>query len=385
MARGTMRRTADGQRTGTGGRARSGRRAAIGLAAALCLGTVDAGAPAAAQSLHVQRVDIIDPNGFEKPLVASTILVPMGWRSAGGVVWNPNTPCGGAGYNFDWQAGAPDGSSGVQILPMRQWMWDSAGYSAMSSCPSARIRRVADFLAALVQEIRPGARILDFRPRPDISKDYEQLNQTTPMPMGEIRSWVEAGEVLIAYGQNGVDMRESVSALVLFSLNRMQGMAGMPGMDFYSGVSFPAFASRAPNGQLDFRMTEMIRKSITPAPEWSARIAEHHRKIAGINAKGAQDRSRIIAQTGEDIRQMQAESWRRQQDSSDRIARETSEAIRGVETYADPNSATGTVELDNTYNQAWRLNDGTYVLTDDASFNPNATFGMDGTQLGVAQ
>ncbi|MGB5493945.1 MAG: hypothetical protein WBM97_05655 [Sedimenticolaceae bacterium] len=57
---------------------------------------------------------------------------------------------------------------------------------------------------------------------------------------------------------------------------------------------------------------------------------------------------------------MQADTWRLYNESSDYLARERSEAIRGVETYNDPYYGRN-VELDNTYNNAWQLNDGTYI------------------------
>ena len=54
---------------------------------------------------------------------------------------------------------------------------------------------------------------------------------------------------------------------------------------------------------------------------------------------------------------------------------EFSETIRGTETYNDDNAAGGQVELSNLYDNAWRLNDGTYVLSDDANFEPYRDLG----------
>jgi len=159
---------------------------------------------------------------------------------------------------------------------------------------------------------------------------------------------------------------------------------GMAGTEFLTGASLPGFAMRAPSGELDFEFTEMLRKTIRPEPEWSRRISQHNAKIAQTNIQGARERSKIIAQTGEEIRQMQADSWRQQSDSFDRMSRESSEAIRGVETYNDPYYG-GTVELDNTYENAWQLNDGTYVLTDDAMFKPFRDLGVDGQRLEATQ
>ena len=67
------------------------------------------------------------------------------------------------------------------------------------------------------------------------------------------------------------------------------------------------------------------------------------------------------------------------------MQRETSEAIRGVETYDDPMSSTGTVELDHTYDHAYRLDSGDYVLTNDHSFNPYEQFGQGAEELTPTQ
>lgn len=335
-------------------------------------------------AVRLRRVEIMDPNGFEKPMVASTVLVPDGWRTQGGVVWGGQTQCGGSGYNIDFQAVSPDGQSAVHIFPMEHWQWSSTGAATVPGCPSQPISSVRDYLQALVGQARPGAQIVEYKPRPDIEQQFSQLNRSTPMPLGEMRVWVEAGEVLIAYRNDGVDSRETVAAAVTFSLMHTNAMSGMPASDYLSASSFPGFAMRAPDGRLDLKLAETIRKSGHANPEWSARIAQHNATINAINIKGARERSRIISQTGEEIRQMQADSWKQYNDTSDRLAREQSETIRGVETYNDPYYG-GTVELDNTYDNAWQLDDGSYVLTDDPGFNPYRVLGQDGRRLEVTQ
>lgn len=336
-------------------------------------------------AVRVQRVEIMDRNGFEKPMVASTVLIPAGWSHEGGIVWGGGDPnCNNAGYNVVFQASSPDGLSGVQIIPQEQWQWSNMNSGQQQGCPTRQISSVRQHIEYIVGNGRQGARVLDYRQRPDIEKQYAQFNQVTPMSGSESRSWVEAGEALIAYQLNGVDIRETVAVAVLFNQLRMQGLAGMPEMQYISGIALPGFAMRAPNGQLDFTLSEMIRKSGRPAPEWSARIAQHNAKIAKTNLDGARKRSQIISQTNEEIRQMQMDSWRKQNESSDYIQRETTEAIRGVETYNDPYYG-GTVELDNTYDNAWQLDDGSYVLSNDAFFDPYKDLGVNATKLEVTQ
>lgn len=71
--------------------------------------------------------------------------------------------------------------------------------------------------------------------------------------------------------------------------------------------------------------------------------------------------------------------WRAQSDA--RRQREFGEAISGVETYDDPNAAGGQAQLSSLYNHAWRLNDGSYVLSNDANFEPFRDLGVEGRQL----
>ena len=107
-------------------------------------------------------------------------------------------------------------------------------------------------------------------------------------------------------------------------------------------------------------------------------------KISQTNLKGARDRSEIIAQTNSEILDIQMQTWRSGNESSDRMQRESTEAIMGVETYNDPYYG-GTVQLDHTYDNAWQLNDGSYVLTNDAMFEPYRDLGVDGQRLEAAQ
>lgn len=351
----------------------------ITLLALVCPASLAVGAPPPAGAYRLQRVEIMDRQGFGQPMVAATALIPVGWKAQGGVVWTPQVTCG-LGFNFDWQASSADGVSAISFMPADRWESNNFGSASTTGCPVAAITSIQQYLQAFVEQYRAGARILDFRPRPDIARQFEHLNSVTPMASGELRSWVESGEVLIGYNTQGVEMRELISATTAFNYSRFDGGVGGSPLESLSGASFTNYSMRAPDGQLDFQLAEALRKAARPAPQWQAQINAHTAKISSINRKGAMDRAAITARTNEEIRQMQTDSWKRYNESSDRMQREATEAIRGVETYNDPYNG-GTVELDNTYEQAWQLDDGTFVLTDDASFEPYRVFGQDGRQL----
>ena len=341
-------------------------------------------------AVRVKRVKIMDEHGFEKPMVATTLMIPADWSYEGGIVWGgQGAPCG-VNYNVTFEAKSPDGKSGVAIIPQETWYWSSMGAN-QQNCAYIKITSVQEYLQNIIVRARPGARILDFRRRPDIEKEYAQINQQSDMYGLHSRSWIESGEALIGYQEDGVDMRETIVSAVMLFQYVSDSMNGVPGFQNINGASLPGFAMRAPNGQLDFTLAEAIRKSPVNNPAWDAKIAQFNANIARINAKGARDRaqtaadtSRMIAKTGDEIREMQMDSWKRQQDSSDYIQRESSEALRGVETYNDPYYG-GTVELDNTYNDAWQLDDGSYVLSNDALFDPNVDLGVNAQKLEVTK
>lgn len=336
---------------------------------------------AAPGAIRLQVAPVMDSTGFKQPMVAVVALIPAGWRTRGGVVWNAQGTCG-TGYKFNWQASSPDGAMSAAVFPSMQWSFSNFPSQGILGCATLRISNIRQYLQFVVQRGRQGARILDFRRRPDIEKTYQHLNKVTPMPMGEMRNWVEAGEVLIGYKAQGREMRETIAALVSFNLSRMRGAYPNQVMETLIGVAETGYAFRAPHGHLDMRLAETIRSSFKANPKWMALINQHNAKITRNNIAHARKRAQMTAKTYDEIRRMNQDSYEYRNRVRDRSHRLFTEAIRGVNTYNDPMSPTGQVQLDNQYRHAYRLNDGTYVLTDQEDFNPFAVFGQDGTKLG---
>ncbi len=335
---------------------------------------------------RLQNAQIIDSHGFGRPMTAVTLFIPAGWSASGGVVWQNNTTgCGKNGTRFEWTATAPDGLTAFQVLPEETWSGHNLPLPGMQqACPNVTITNAKDFLTWYVQRERPGARILDYRERPEFAKTLEHLNHNETTAYGELRNWVEGGEVLIAYQSQGREMRETLAMSVYFLLNHMPGVYPGEIREFLTIGTLPGFAARAPHGQLDFRLTETVRRSMKADPQWSAAMAEHNRKMGQIAAKGSADRHAIRMQTNREIAAINQQGYENRQASMDRIQEKTIQTIRGVDTYVD-SSANERVELPNTYQNVWRLNDGSFILTDDAGFQPNRDLGIDGRQLELAK
>lgn len=347
----------------------------------------------------MQVAQVLDRNGFEKPMVAATKLIPAGWKVNGGVVWNINAGPSGCGKNtpyVDWTATSPDGLGMISMLPEETWTALNHNVAMMGQMPQRcppKPTETKAFILDYAQRYRPGSRVLDYRDVTDTLKElHSQLQPHQTDPYGnETRQWAGGGQALIGYQVNGREVRELIGTVVIFNQMRMPGLMQGEYSEIISTMVMPGFAMRMPEGQLDFDKAEFFRESGKVNPAWQSRMQKYHAKnakiqadsnakISAINAKGAADRSKIISQTNNEISDIQMQTWRNTQESNDRGQREFREAIGGYETYNDPSTG-GTVELDNTYDRAFQLNDGTNVLTNDAFFEPFADTGQDGQQL----
>jgi hypothetical protein len=341
----------------------------------------DAAAPSGlpADAIHVEPAVILDATGFEAPIAAATLFLPRGWQTQGGVEWGAHHLCTN-GYALDWSARSPDGADAIAVLP--QLRWESNNYGAPASapgCPLAPYTNVRQVLEAIAQQRLPGARVSGYRPREDIRADLARLEAVAPMPLGESRTWVEAGELSLEYEQDGRAMRATLAAAAVFSLMRTN--AGMGTMDALTGSTFPAYLASAPAGTFDARVFEALRRSIRTAPQWEARIANHNAAIGRVALEESRKRSAAIARSNDEIARIRSEAWATQQESADRRAREFGELMRGVETYDDADAPGGQTELSAHYDAAWRLNDGSYVLTNDPNFDPWRDLQVEGKKL----
>ncbi|MDI4633829.1 hypothetical protein J7U46_12285 [Pelomonas sp. V22] len=331
-------------------------------------------APATAVAQSEQTVDIIDQQGFDQAITAATARVPTGWQTAGGVNWNRQTHCVGNQMRLEWVASSPDGQQALEILHGFSWQIQGTQIQ-MNPCPAAPFNSTQSFLAAVVQQRRPGAHIVEYRDRPDLSQAARAATAQAP---GGARMHFDAGQMLIAYEIQGRPVRELFSASLSFS--EMQG-------NVVGGTSM-VFAQRAPEGQLDPKVGDRITASIKANPQWVAmmqsatRNAEqrfssnqrqeidrwHASEMARINAQGAADRAAIRSRTNAEVAQIYANTNANTQATNDNIHRRNLEAVGEYNTYRDANGNTVRASIHGGQ-RVIRNPDGTYTTTN----NPYAT------------
>ncbi|MBK8006918.1 MAG: hypothetical protein IPK12_24445 [Gemmatimonadetes bacterium] len=188
----------------------------------------------------------------------------------------------------------------------------------------------------------------------------------------------------------GKEYREAISAIVAYRHTVLPSLGNNQSMETMHGETLGAFAMRMPAGSLDFTMVDAIRASARPGPEWNQRMIQSANERAGGQPGPAPDGGRQPPwragalgdhrPDGAGRERHQMGTWQSSSATSDRMQRENVERIREVETYRDPHYG-GTVQLSNHYQHAWQLRDGTYVLTNDASFDPARAFGVGAQRL----
>lgn len=367
------------------------------LAAALSLTATPSSAATdpPAGALRVQRAEIIDRQGFEKPLVAAVMMVPAGWRQQGTVDWKVTMPkrCGSP-YGLRLSASAPDGSAAIELAPGDAWASNNFG-APVKDCLSAQASDAQQYLRAWVQHHRPGARWLDYRARPDKLKNVSGRQENFNGGGTSLR--YDSGQALIAYHLNGREMRETLVANVALIDTQFRGVNGRT-MRMSQGEAFGVLAWRAPAGTLDFRQFDAVWATLRPGDEWQARINKSMAEMAADDERTRREINRINGEMQREnaahaaqrhairmgaIREVSAirnSTYQSTQATNDRMHTSTLRALREVNGYRDPRGG-GVVELSSHYEHAWQLRDGSYVLTDSPNFNPSRDLGMAGEQL----
>lgn len=362
---------------------------------------VDPNAPAAAPAAAAQpqqlaATPVPDTTGFAQPMTAMTLDVPAGWVADGGVRWERNVECVGNMHGIAWSATSPDGRSAVSLLPKLAWQVATRGIVEMNPCPAAPMATVRAYLEAVVQNARPGARVLSYRDRPDM---VAERAQALPPPRDGARGWYEAGEVLIGYPLQGVEMRESIVSAVFFSEMR-DPMIGVS----LTGSAETPLALRAPDGQLDFVLLERIRRSVRTDRGWgqqmlaaSQRAMEahnqrqqnsirtwHQARMSEISMNGILERGRIRMDAINTVSAIHNAGVASTAATDGRIHAGNIDAIQEVQPWRDPSTGSQ-VDLSIHYQHAWQLDDGRQFLTNDPNFDPSRDLGIGGHALEPAR
>jgi hypothetical protein len=149
----------------------------------------------------------------------------------------------------------------------------------------------------------------------------------------------------------------------------------LPGGNMTIQIADKLYGLRALRGQLDeaTKLFETIIHSTRINLPWYNRYAQLVQVLtqAQMNQiRAAGELSRYLSRTSSEISDMMRQSYEQRQASQDRINKNWSQYMRGVEEFHDP-VAGRPVELPSGYPNAWVNHRGEYIVTESANFNPN--------------
>jgi hypothetical protein len=319
---------------------------------------------------------------------AFRLLIPKGWRAEGKITWSAN-PALPAQSRFRFSN--PNGTEELNFFPTQAYFWTNNQLSLSTNPPGSlrfgtMVMRPVDlhtaFTKAIIPHIRAGVsdiRIIEEKAVPELAK----IARGAPAP--GVRCSAEAGKIRIQYGGSGRQMEEEIYAAV------SQFVTDMPGSGFSGGYFINywyidyVFSFRAEKGGLSSRskVFQTMIYSVKVNPGWYAKVVNVKEMLAQQAIRGIKAVGRIgemVARAGSEMRADQMRAWEQRQQAQDRIARNFSDYIRGVDRFHDP-LAGKEVELPSGYGRAWSNNLGEYIVSDSPSYNPNVGSNLNWQEL----
>jgi hypothetical protein len=338
--------------------------------------------------LRLKRFEIVDREGFNDPVVAISFLAPSNWQLEGGVKWNPTSSCVFDLVSTHAQVKDPQGLRKFEIFPTynSQWVADPQTNQAMGAslpCRQAQPMNAADFIAqAFVPGFRPSARILQTDARPEAAKAMHEkviAYEGADLQRYQVNFNVDAVESRLAYNSRAGKVEEWLLATsTITSMPITNVMGGTTQMIHTFVENVLGFSTPADELDKNRRLFAVIIASFRVNPVWEkavrdvmmsvnkARVAGQLSQIRSIRHQTSQ----LFSDWNASIDRRDAE-WKQRMASQDRLFRNFTEAIRGTQTFNDPNDPSKSWEMTNEYEYVWKTPLDEFILTNDINYNPN--------------
>ena len=344
--------------------------------------------------LRLKRAEVVDQHGFEKPLPAMSVLIPVDWTFQGEVKLAQRIGDPADLVKLVFRTTSPDGRLAIELLPSWNWSWvddpmmrqaiqnQSAMAAQLGRAPTQMMPPMTarDFLSKVaVPKLRPGAKLLGIEPIPDLDPALQsQVKQAQALASQaglQTRLRADEARARIQLPAGKAPAEEWITAVVITHATAMPtltpGSGQMRQSATYQSSAESIYALRAPPGELPAheKLFRTVISTVRVNPAWQARVTQVQASMSASNVQSAQDRSKIIAQSAEAQRRSIQGAYEAHQKAEDKSAERFSDAMRGLQTYRNP--VTGEdVKLSNQYGHAWASGNGEYVMSDTPGFKP---------------
>ena len=334
----------------------------------------------------LKRFRLEDKQGFYQPLEAVSFLLPANWQTTGAVQWNAASKCLPEMVQASLQAKSPDGAFELMVLPVTQFDWsDDAVYlDAMQkgfNLHSCHISAPQDAAEYISQSLAP------------------QLNAqaTSASTINALQQQMDAGAAQMtnaarSAGNNAYSHRGSAAEGVLQFQDGKQGLAfctlmqtivSLPGTQGGMANNWQCYVSMrivikytAGNEATARNIMSVFFSSARINPAWGNAVQSYFTAVG----RNAQDETWKQVQISHQAQQEISDNITRSWESNNSTANSSSDTnagfgqyLRGVDSWLDENG--NKVELSSGYSNAWSNRDGSYMLSNDPSFDPNVSLG----------
>lgn len=351
----------------------------------------------AAKPVHFTRYEVIDRQGWGRPIPVLTFLGPKGWTLEGGVQWTGRpTLCLGEMVSIAARLTSPDGAFSFEIFPLVH-VQNTDNPNMVPFMEKLRAQgtgcqifppfSAAGYLSThFVRTYRPGAQVVGQAQRPQaagaalekIRVRQRKMEQMAGRALDDVFS-TDAASVALRYASNGIGFAETVSGVVSvkqspFIPSAVQHTITNPIYKGHLSDYFveDVYAVRAPQGRMaEFEpVAAMMIASVRANPVWQTAFRMHVMKVSKIAFQGITDRHKMWMRAQQEISEIRRSSWKFAQDTRDRTNLQFTRAMREIEPYQ--NTETGeTVDLTQGYESVWGNGHGDYVLSPDPTYSPN--------------
>ncbi|MCG3121461.1 MAG: hypothetical protein ALAOOOJD_04563 [bacterium] len=327
--------------------------------------------------LRLKIVSIQDRSGVGIGGEAFQLLIPEDWQTTGGVLWRHDLA---NLVTLAMRVASPNGSEAVEFFPLTPHSWPPPfGFAQGNNYLGNILLPPVDPAVYVQQMILPqfrrqvNARIIESQALLEAAQALAASAQQRGYNV------VKADKVRLEYAEGGTIMHEDIYCVLVYG-------------QYPTGTIWSAdrlYSFKAPKGELDSRAA--LFQALVASQQINLSWFNKYLQVVGMwqqnvmaSIQSAGMLSRYISQTYDEISAMNRQAWETYQASSDRINRQFSEYVRGVETYRNPFESRP-VELPSGYQDVWANTRGEYILSDSPNFNPNVGSTQNWERLTKAQ
>lgn len=336
-----------------------------------------------ADTARFRKHVVMDRQGLG--IEAFRLLIPEDWHFEGGLQWLSNSL---QLTQVAFKVTHPDGITAYEIFPEFSFFY-SGDPNMNAIYAQTRMVQPPVYAAVYLEQMfipsyrgnQPGLRIVSKNQLPKLAQtalmNYQiQLNQNPYLAQMSAGGNVQfdAASVSIEYQAGKHIVEETISTVIGYS-------------------SMGIVTNWGPMYQTAFRNIKGQKNEMTPVlgvindsyhanPLWEYKISQIYYMMVQQQKKVLQsigELSRYISQTNDQISEGLYNSYKQRDAIYDGVAKNWSEAMRGVDSYYDPINKSE-IEVPTIYEKAWT--DGNdYIFSTDPGFDPNRSAGPNWTLL----